>query len=861
MSRLAWALPLLLWCGRAHAEPPAAPKLDRAPALTHFVEAVPPDTLAEHERVEVILTIDVDDHGKVQSVAVATPSPFPAEGYDEAAVAAAKQFEFTPGQSAGKPVPVRITYAYRFLYKAPPPPLAPAVPPEEKVPLGGVVKSKGDRVPLGGVTIILDDDEARKTVTDAEGRFAFPAVPIGPHKAKLRGTSITNADLKLTLSSNKRLEVVWYVAAKTRYTSTVRGQRVVQETVEISLSGDELRRIPGTQGDTLKAVQNLPGVARAPFGGGQIVVWGSAPGDTRTYVDGVFIPTLFHFFGLRSTVNSEIVQSLNFYPGGYGAEHGRGMGGVIEIESRKPRSDGYHGFVQIDLIDASLMFEAKITKTLSIAVAARRSLLDTWLPALTTNDFQLSPTYYDYQAKLSWRPSGLDELDLFVFGSDDELKLIAKRPDPALSAAVDSHIFFHRLLARYTHRFGKSSFTITPSIGYDVPFQFKATIGNTNISIDAQTIEYSLRAAAHVPLYSFLRLDAGIDFEGSRYDINGQSPASGQPREGDRPGFRAGGAFVATDSVSFQNFVAPYVALNFSLLGKRLTIAPQLRIDLYSLAGYLGTPSSYNQFEALPEPRLAARYQFVRWAAIKGAIGVYHQAPDPGSLLAGFGNTKLVPSTAIHYVLGADFDPTPTLHLEVQGFYKDLRGLIVRGKNPTDPVLQNDGVGRVYGGELLVRQELWHNFFGWIAYTLSRSERQDHPSDPYRLFQWDQTHILTVVASYKLPRGFQVGIRFRYVTGNPSTPVVGSYFDSNSAAYRPIAGPEYSTRLADFHQLDLRVDKTWTYNLWKLSVYLDIQNVYNYRSEEGTARNFDFTMQQPITGLPIVPALGIRGEL
>ena len=106
----------------------------------------------------------------------------------------------------------------------------------------------------------------------------------------------------------------------------VRGQRVVQETVEISLSGDELRRIPGTQGDTLKAVQNLPGVARAPFGGGQLIVWGSSPFDTRTYVDGVYIPTLYHFGGLRSTVNSEFVSALKFLPGRTVLSHGTTSG-------------------------------------------------------------------------------------------------------------------------------------------------------------------------------------------------------------------------------------------------------------------------------------------------------------------------------------------------------------------------------------------------------------------------------------------------------------------------------------------------------------------------------------------------------
>src|SRR5947209_7152220 len=65
-----------------------------------------------------------------------------------------------------------------------------------------------------------------------------------------------------------------------RYTSTVRSRRAVEQPVSHTLSAEEVKHIPGTQGDTIKAVQNLPGVARPPFGGGLIVVWGSAPQDT-----------------------------------------------------------------------------------------------------------------------------------------------------------------------------------------------------------------------------------------------------------------------------------------------------------------------------------------------------------------------------------------------------------------------------------------------------------------------------------------------------------------------------------------------------------------------------------------------------
>jgi TonB family protein len=855
---------LLALSAPAYAEPPAEPApaaLSKAPKLLRFVPAEVPATLSDHHRVTVVLTIDVDERGSVASVTVAEPSPFAGEGYEDAALAAARQFMFEPGEAGGKPVPVRITYRYQFIEKLAPAPAATDAPSPESpapvptVPLDGRVLEKGERTPLAGVTVVIGDAEA---VTDGEGGFHLD-VPPGPHVARLAGPGITPAQVKLTANAGKKLQVTWYVAAKTRYSSTVRGQRVVQETVETTLSGEELRRIPGTQGDTLKAVQTLPGVARAPFGSGQIVVWGSAPEDTRSYVDGVYIPTLFHFFGLRSTLTSEMVDSLSFSPGGYGVEHGRGLGGVIDIETRKPRDDGIHGFVQLDLIDASLLLEAKITKTLSIAVAARRSVLDATLSHLPINNFQLTPVYYDYQLKLAWKPTPNDDLELFLFGADDSVSLTLSRPDPALSAEFASHTFFHRLMAKYQHRWGKASVTITPFVGYDTPIEVAVNLGNNDFHIDATTVAYGVRAVARLPLAPWLRLDAGLDFEGAQYAIDATTPIS-MPREGDSGIGRAAGAPRSDNVTSYTNHTAPYVAAYFALFGKRLLVTPGFRLDIYTLTGYRGTPNEYDKVYINPEPRLSVRYQLNRWAALKAALGVYHQPPDQNALTKSFGNPDVIPQLSFHYVLGADFDPIRTLHIEVAGFYKDLRDLIVRGQTATDPILENDGIGRVYGGEMLVRQELWHNFYGWVTYTLSRAERKDHPTDAWRNFEYDQTHILQLIASYKLPRGFQLGIRFRYVTGNPITPVIGGYYDANAGQYRPIQGPTYSARAADFNQLDVRLDKTWTYNRWKMSLYLDIQNIYNYRSEEGRAYNYNYSQYQPVTGLPILPALGIRGE-
>ncbi|HEY2746530.1 MAG TPA: TonB family protein, partial [Polyangia bacterium] len=244
-----------------NAPPAPPPKLDKPPHLVRFIEAEAPPELAERREVSVILTIDVDETGKVVKVDVAHSG---GQSFDDAAVDAARQFVFAPGEAGGKPVPVRITYEYRFLFKAPPPPAPPRAnqpPPVVTVPVEGKVLRAGDRQPLGGLNVIVDE-AASSTITNGAGRFHLDVAP-GPHTLHVVGPEIARSDFKVMLTAGKSLSTTWYVLGRERYSSTVRAQRAVVETVETTLSGEELRRIPGTQGDTLKAVQNLPGVARS----------------------------------------------------------------------------------------------------------------------------------------------------------------------------------------------------------------------------------------------------------------------------------------------------------------------------------------------------------------------------------------------------------------------------------------------------------------------------------------------------------------------------------------------------------------------------------------------------------------------
>lgn len=152
-------------------------------------------------------------------------------------------------------------------------------------------------------------------------------------------------------------------------------------------------------------------------------------------------------------------------------------------------------------------------------------------------------------------------------------------------------------------------------------------------------------------------------------------------------------------------------------------------------------------------------------------------------------------------------------------------------------------------------------FFGWLSYTLSRSERTWAPGEPSTLFNLDQTHVATLLASYALGKGWELGARFRYVTGNLYTPCYGGTFNAIATSYVCNDGPALSRRLPPFHQLDIRAEKRWIFEDFTLAAYLDLINAYNRENPDFIGYNYDYTKSRPQTAsLPIVPSLGLRGE-
>ncbi len=827
--------------------------LTKPPVLRKFVEAVyPPDLAAAGVTGAVVLALVIDEKGEVTQATVVEKSSHPS--LDAAAIHAVTQFAFDPAEIDGKPASVEITSRYEFVLRAQAAPASADAP----VALFGRVIERGTRAAVAGAVI---DAGGVTADTGPDGRFELRGVPTG--KVTLRIVSTDHQPFSLTeeVEAGKKKEVEYRITRRhyDPFEAVVRGERDRKEVSVYTLRTEEVRSLPGTQGDTLKVLQNFPGVARSPFGIGLLVVRGSAPQDTKVYLDGVEIPLLFHFGGLTSVISSDVIESLDFYPGNFGARYGRAVGGSVDIHTRDPRRD-FHGSAQVDIFDGSAVVEVPVGEG-SLFVSGRRSWVDAVLAVVlprvapdAASQLRVAPRFYDYALKLSQPVLG-GTFTAMAYGANDILSFVRKED------TIDRPTFFletgfHRLALRFKRAFANGvSNDATLAFGAD---KFDVLQG-TNFGIVSSIDSLTLRDALTVRVSDSLSLELGLDALLRSFEYSIYAPPRRAP--GGLGGIPVGDFATQIGDDAKGSWLSPaiYVEADWKVT-RQLRVVPGLRLD---------GDSRLKAGKAWLDPRLTAFYELRPGTTLLAGAGVYGEPPAVQQLTRTFGNPDLRTQRSFQYSLGARQDLPFSAGLELTGFYKDERQVVgatrATGADGRPLLLSNGSLGRAYGLEALLRRQLSRGLYGWLAYTLSRSERRDDstlPSYPdWHLFAFDQTHILTLVLSYRTDNDWIVGARVRTVSGNPYTPTVGSVLDASTGRYQCIpARQSFSERLPGFFQADARVDKRWVYDAWSFALYLDVQNVSNRGNAEFRFQNYDCSAQVPVNGLPIFPALGMRAE-
>lgn len=883
-------LALMLAASRSVPAQEAAPTAQPAivaPQVATFIPAVYPES-AIRRGIEgtVKLELVINKEGRVDSaVVIAGLVP----ELDEAALAAVKRFEFTPALANGQPITVAIEYGYVFSLSS----VEGIV--QEYVNYKGQLREKGTRTPVAEAAVVVEflDTTMDKSLrlpfgkyltkigtfpgqkleegnlvalTDEEGRFEFKSLPACSVRVSFPVAGYQPASFTENLAAGRQIVMDYRISRENydEFEIVVHGQAERKEVAKTTLSVAEIKRVPGFGGDAIKVVRALPGVARPSFISGEILIRGSGPEDSRFLLDGVTIYRLFHFGAIRSVYNADLLSAIDLYRGGFGARYGGAIGGVVEVKGRPAQTDRWHGKLDLNLMDVAARVEGPVSEKVGFQASGTYSYIGDVIREATKGEaMAVAPLYRDAYARLDWKASERNKAFLTYSTSVDNLEIIT--PDfrggsgelTENTSRGGSDDWFHLALLGLNTRIGSASsnelrFSLVQS---DASGSF---FGAAKYSVESKGIAF--RDELNIAVSDKFSVKPGVDLSYEGYDfLFGVTSQKG---------------IVKTNSLLRIATLGAYTNVEYHPFPRWLVI-PGIRYDYFPEVE-----------DGRPGYRIASRYEYRDGLTLKGAAGTYSQSPKfTGITSEGLGNPDLPLTEAVHYVAGHEWKITDLTSLDVQGFF-NTQSHIPNATDSLDPVTGRDlnyvadMDARMYGMEVLLRQDRGQRFFGWISYTLSRSERRsntpfapelytgndDWDKDAWVLSKNDQTHNLQLVGGWRLPAGWEAGLRFQYITGNPTSPLKSMtgnvyIYDSETRAYLQQLGDPFSERVGPFVQLDLRVDKRFVYRNWMLSSYLDFSNVnyFFYNSPEMYAYNYDSSKRKSV-GAIFFPSLGLTAE-
>jgi outer membrane receptor protein involved in Fe transport len=589
-----------------------------------------------------------------------------------------------------------------------------------------------------------------------------------------------------------------------------------------TLTRAEARELPGAFGDPFRAIEGLPGVT--PIGSGlpYFYVRGAPPGNVGYFLDGVRVPALFHAAVGPSVIHPALIERVELHPGPYPARYGRHAGGVVVAETAPP-GEAFGGEASLRLVDAGALVQAPFASqrghvTLSGRTSYTRPVLSLILP-------ELSLEYRDYQGRVAYRLSEADTVSVFAFGAYDHAT--QERNDGA-SRRTLYDVGFHRADVRYDRALPAGGrLRVATTVGKDA-----STISEGQVSVRSDLV--GLRTELSQPLGARAVLLAGADVMHERYDLTTRLLGTGldSARTVDEFNRRYPSRTDVTSGfwVETPLDAAPGVRL-----------APGLRCDVFN---------SGDTTTASVDPRASAELDVSPAVTLVHGVGLAHQRPSFLIPVPGIQpeldrlQRSVQSSYGVRWRLPEDLLASATAYHAIMFGLSDAFG-ISRLDNGDPAVTEETRMrGRAYGIELMVRRPLTRRLGGFLAYTLSRSERlAGRVSGPAAA---DRTHVASAALGYDLGRRWRAGARAMVYTGAPA-----------DVAY--VEAARNPPRTAPYWRLDWRVEKRWpigSSGAWWAVVFEVLNTTLN--SEEITRSCSAYVCRRETFGPVTVPSVGLE---
>lgn len=726
----------------------------------------------------------------------------------------ARQLRFEPATEGGEPVAVEVPLTVPFQ------------PPPVRV---RVVLRRDDGVPLQGwpVELVRADGWSRVLRTDASGEVRVRELVAGEYTLKVDATGTDQPTLfadsqVVVLGDDEAADVALYAHAPASDPDVgliATYNRVRAEVVKRTLSAEEIRTTPGTMGDPLRAVSNLPGAVRTPLDSGWLIVRGGDPRDTGVYIDGVRVPLIYHLGGFTSVVHPGFIDHVEFLPGGQSARYGRSTAGVVDVVTRSS-PEGVEVRAGANIILAGAFVSVPVRRAGApvggFAAGFRRSYLDAVLgavPSITAEQAGIAPRFWDWQVRGDARVQQGD-FRLFGFGFVDSL-------DGSTGNGERVVVKFNnqQLQGDWVGVVAGKPALVRPYVSYDLR---QVTITETSLQEDRQVFGVGTRAEVQDDGLGAVGYSAGVDL-------------------------RVDALQLAFNDVPRAGLVTSPEGYGDVRFGSATRLVVGLRTDTLLVTDQLPRFSL--------SPRVSVVHPVSGALELRADAGMYHQPPPYELLLGPPEGSALRLEYSLGGGAGAVLRQGPFV-VDFAAFGREMDEVTMYDADGS----LGQGDGLAFGVETMTRFTQGR-FAGWLSLSWSRSLRREEASSTWAPAPYDQPLTVVLVGSEDLGRSWALSSRFRYASGFPAPA------DPGATAYdvlRSVSVPltrDANGRLPAFHALDLKISRHVVQHKLGVDFYLDVQNVYNRRIPEPVITGLADVYSEATYGfgLTTLPILGVEG--
>ena len=696
------------------------------------------------------------------------------------------------------------------------------------------------------------------TTTDLEGNYVIESNP-GFYRLEVSYVGFeTTLSPEIHIQGNQTV----FIDVAVPESSTLIDEVVVRPTMNLkkiespvsflTLGVRDIEKGAGVNRDVSKALQSLPGVGATDPNRNDLIVRGGGPSENVFYLDGIEIPIINHFAtqgasgGVVGIINPDFVREVNFYTGAFPANRPNALSSVMDIRQKDGSRDRIHTQLGIGASDAAFTMDGPIGDKSTFIVSARQSYLQLLFKFI---GLPFLPTYNDFQVKYKYQIDPKNELSIIGLGAIDNMTLNIDLQEDGTES--------QRYLLYYLPVYQQWNYTIGAVYKHFSTNYFDTWVLSRNM-LRNKNFKYPDNDESQ-PKISDYRSDEAenkLRFERSYPDLpvkllfGAGVTYSLYENETNRKIFSNGSLNdlmynTELDLWSYQAFIQA----SDTYLNNRLALSLGLNTIGNNFNNNMKNP--LNQIS----PRFSASYRLTDKWDLNANVGRYAMRPayttlgykDASGLFVNK-NENLKHIISNQAIAGFAYEPNVKLRFNLEGFYKLYNnyplsvtdGMSIAGKGTDygqvgDEEIVSTGKGRAYGVEFSGKITDYKNFTGTLTYTLFKSEFTGEDG-VYRPSSWDTRNMVNLLGSYNLPKNWNIAMRWRFVGGAPYSPIdmeLSTNKDAWSVNNRPYIDYENynSLRLKNSHQLDLRIDKEVYYNKLMLNFYLDVQNVYNFQSE------------------------------